>query len=316
METILDHLGLEYRMDGGWICLRCIFHNGEKFNLKFRGDSFYCFSECRRQYSIFDIVMKANSVSFPESIEWVANLIGIDQDEIQCFEEKKELNEHLKTLKRLAEASISRKVEYTQISEEKIGIITPEKHPWITKQGFTEETLEYFGIGYGESGPLEGRITFPIDSPDGKIISISGRMPNYEKVGLPKYFIISHSQVNNTLWNYSRLDKDIKNIFVVEGFKSVMALYQNGYKNAVATIGASLSKVKKDLLLKLAVPITVICDNDKVGEQLGQQVYNQCHLFSPVNIIKLGSITSKPKASVDDLDFEEFSELEERIKEC
>lgn len=314
METILDALGLEHKLEGGWITLRCLFHHGEKFNLKFRGDSFYCFSECRKQYSIFDIVMKIKAVCFPEAVEWVANLIGVDPDEIQATSDQKEINEHLKMVRHLASITRMTKIEYHPVSVEKIGTVTTEKHPWILNQGFSEETLEYFGVGYGEEGPMRGRVTFPIDAPNGTIISLSGRMPNYEKVGLPKYFIISHSQVKNTLWNYSRIDKSLPYIIVVEGFKSVMALHQNGYHNAVATIGASIGKEQKNLLLKLGVPILVICDNDKVGEQLGQSIYNQCHLFTTVKSIKLSKITTKPKASVDDLDFEEFAELEERIK--
>lgn len=311
MEDVLDNLGIEYRMENGWITTRCMFHNGEHFNLKFRGNSFYCFSQCRRQYNIFEITMKIRECSFVEAILWLSEILGINPDEIE--KDNNGDNKHVKIVGKLVELKSKKKIEYKQVDEFTLSSIQDMIHPWMSKQGFSIKTCQHFGIGYGIHGVLNGRITFPIDAPNGQIISVSGRMPDYEKLEVPKYYIIGHSQVKNTLWNYSRIDKNPSEVFVVEGFKSVMMLYQHGYKNSVAAIGASLSREQKNLLLKLACNITVICDNDQVGEQFGQAVYNQCHLFTNVRVIKLSYITDKPKASVDDLDFEEWKELNKEI---
>jgi DNA primase len=312
IESILTKLGIEYCMENGWITMRCIFHHGQDFNLKFRGDSFYCFSQCRKQYSIIDIVRQAKQLSFDGAVHWLADFLGIDIENIVINEQQIQINQYLKTINKLVSLKKHKQIYYKPIDGYVLDGIVNKIHPSLLENGFTKEVCEHFGIGYGTSGVMEGRITFPIDAPNGEIISISGRMPKYEEIGVSKYYIVGHSQVKNTLWNYSRIKDDLwmyQNIIVVEGFKSVMMLYQNGYENAVSTIGASISKEQKNLLLKMGLPVIVICDNDRVGEKFGQSIFNQCSYFTSVEVIKLSDITNKEKASVDDLNESEWNKL-------
>ena len=316
LEVILDKLGLEYKLDGGWITLRCMFHGGEKFNLKFRGESFYCFSECRRQYDIFEIVSFQLNINFRKSIEWVADVLEIEPDKAQKTDDNVTSKTILSSFASIKKNRDNKR--FMPLDESTLQTIKPAYPEWLNLQGFTKDTCDHFDICLGTYGALRDRVCFPIDSPDGTIISVSGRMPYYESLGVSRYHIVGHSMVKNTLYNISRISKELWNedtIIVVEGFKSVMRLYQEGYKNSVATIGASLSEQQKNLLLKTGIPITVIADNDKVGECFAQSIYNKCNHFSHVNIINLSDITGKEKASVDDLNFDEFLSLEERLND-
>jgi len=147
---------------------------------------------------------------------------------------------------------------------------------------------------------------------DGNIVSVSGRLPNAEQFGQPRYYIVGNSQVSNTLWHIQDVYQHINEydyVIVQEGFKSTMWMYQNGFRNCVATIGASLSDGQKNLLLKLGKPVVVICDNDIAGMRLGVQIKNKLEKFIPVFVINLDEITDIPKASCDDLPEDQFDEL-------
>lgn len=315
IELILKQLNIGYKVENGWICIKCIFHHGEKYNLKFRGKAFYCFSECRRQYSIFDIVMQVLDIDFVHAVKWIADLLGITSDAVNTFQRDNDIVDR-KAVSKLSSIKKQR-IRYQPLSQDIINTVDFNYyHPWILEQ-FTKETCQYFNIGFGLYGALKSRIVFPIDSPDGQFISLSGRMPLYEITGVPKYYILGHSQVKNTLYNISRVKPNLdeyNNIIIVEGFKSVMALHQYGYDNALATIGASLSKEQKHLLLKMCKPITVICDNDRVGEKFGQSVQEKMNKFVDVQVINLSDYTDKEKASVDDLTEEQWQLVEQNMR--
>ena len=309
IEEILTHLGIEYEKENGWISVQCMFHGGTHKNLKFRDGKFFCFSKCRRTYDIFDVVAKTLDINFFRSVEWVADFLDID---FEAIKEEKIQSEKLDKIKKLAKLKKREKIVYKPLSKSDLACVAPMYHPYILDR-FKKETCEYFNIGFGINGVLDGRVVFPIDSPDGKTISLSGRMPDCEKLGTSRYHIIGDSLVNNTLYNISRIKDDLSYIIVVEGFKSVMALYEGGYPNSVATMGSSLSKEQKNLLLKKSLPVIAICDNDEIGERLGRSIYNQCSRMLPVSIINLSDVTDIKKASVDDLDNFEWEILEEMI---
>lgn len=315
IECVLDNLNLEYRYENGWLVLRCMFHSGEKFNLKFRGDSFYCFSQCREQYSIFDIVGKVNHYTFRESLYWLANLLGVEDDCSQPTKIDVETKSHLSALKKMRNIKHKESVHYTSVDQSILNTVEKYYHPWLEECGLTEQTCDHFNVGYARAGVLDGRICFPIKDPYGNVISISGRMPNYQMVNESRYYIIGHSHVSKTLYNIDSVLSNISsydNIYVVEGFKSVMRMHQEGYFNTVASMGASLSDNQRNLLLSTGLNIVVLCDADLPGEQFGQAVYNKCHKISNVKIVKLSDVTIQKKASIDDLTADQFKMLERK----
>ena len=290
-----------------------MFHDGDNFNLKFRGNGFYCFSQCRRQYSIFDIVKKINGCGFSESLIWLANLFGIEDDHKDIPVIDTDTRSYLNTLKKMRKIKNKDECQYIKIDQDILNTIEDYYHPWLEECGLTQETCKHFNVGYSRTDPLEGRVCFPITSPYGDVISINGRMPNCEMSNSTRYCVIGHTFVSKTLYNFYEVNKEcdkFSKIYVVEGFKSVMKLYQNGYHNAVAAMGASLSDEQRNLLLKTGLDIVVICDADAPGKMFGQSVYNKCYKNANVKIIELSDITDVKKASVDDLTDEQFRRLE------
>lgn len=317
-ENIIDlltTLDLDWKEENGWLAMPCPFHQGSDRNLRYRNKSFYCFSQCQRSYSIINVVENVLELDFLDAVRWLCNELGIDSAGFKVDQQKMQIRNKLKKLKSMK----SRKhgVEYRQVDQSVLNSIDKCVPQYLLDQGFQKDTIKHFDIGYARSGSLVNRICFPIDAPDGTIISVSGRLPNATDLGLPKYKIVQGTDKSYTLYNISRIDPDDGYIIVVEGFKSVMSLYEWGFKSCVALMGANLGSNQLLLLLRLGRKIIVIGDNDEAGRRMAQSVYNQCNRFAEVVKIDLGEFTDVEKASPceEDLSFENMCELVDKIKE-
>lgn len=315
IENLLTTLDLDWKEENGWISMPCMFHQGHDRNLRYRNKSFYCFSQCQRSYSIINVVENVLELDFLDAVRWLCNELGIDSAGFKIDQQKVQIRNKLKKLKSMK----SRKhgVEYKQVDQSVLNSIDKCVPQCLLDQGFQKDTIKHFDIGYARSGSLVNRICFPIDAPDGTIISVSGRLPNATDLGLPKYKIVQGTDKSYTLYNISRIDPDDGYIIVVEGFKSVMSLYEWGFKSCVALMGAFPSKIQRNILLGLGRKIIVVGDNDEAGRRMAQSVYNQCNRFAEVVKIDLSEFTDIEKASPceEDLGFDNMSDLCDKIKE-
>ena len=312
IEEILKELDIEYKYENGWYCINCPFHEGaDGFNLKWRDGSWFCFSVCKHSYSMFDLISKVLGLEFFEAVKWLAKLLGISNDDITVTQDKIKSKERLKMLKGLTKRN--KQITYNKVEQTILNDIEPYHHPYILKQGFKEETLAHFNVGYARDGVFKDRVCFPIDAPDGTIISVSGRSI-YDYIN-PKYYILGCSDKSVTLYNISRIDKDDDYIIVVEGFKSCLHLYQWGYKSVVAVMGSNISDDQVKLLLKLGRKVICIGDNDEAGRRLNQKIYNRLYKWLPVIKIDMSDFTNVEKSSPCDLDFDDMAELDDKLQE-
>ena len=313
--NILTSLNLKYRNESGYICIQCPFHGGDGYNLRLKNGFWYCFSQCQKKYSTINVVENVLELDFLDAVRWLCNELGIDSAGFKVDQQKMQIRNKLKKLKSMK--SRKHRVKYRQVDQSELNSIDKCVPQYLLDQGFQKDTIKHFDIGYARSGSLVNRICFPIDAPDGTIISVSGRLPNATDLGLPKYKIVQGTDKSYTLYNISRIDPDDNYVIVVEGFKSVMSLYEWGFKSCVALMGANLGSNQLLLLLRLGRKIIVIGDNDEAGRRMAQSVYNQCNRFAEVVKIDLGEFTDVEKASPceEDLSFENMCELVDKIKE-
>lgn len=309
IEDLLSALLIDYRVESDYICIKCLFHGGDGWNLRFKDGFWYCFSQCRRKYSTINIVMKVLDTDFLGAVNWLCDELNIENDNLTVDTQKIAVKAKLRRLKALKHKRSE--FEYKKVSQDILNDIERFDHPYMLQQGFSHKTLEHFNVGYARNGVLDGRITFPIDNPNGDIISISGRLPTDEDLGIPKYKILGNTDKASTLYNISRIDPNDNYVVVVEGMMAVLDLYQYGIKSVVAVMGSSLSGLQKGLLLGLGRKIICIGDNDESGQRLNQQIYNQCYKFCDVVKIDLGEFTDVEKASPRerDIGFDKMTEL-------
>lgn len=159
------------------------------------------------------------------------------------------------------------------------------RHPYLLGRGFTLKTIEHFGLGFCARGMMKDRIAIPIHDAQGRLIAYAGRLaddatideahPRYLFPGTRTYNGMTHSFRKSTLlYNLHRLDGDLSDLIVVEGFSGVWWLWQNGYANSVALMGSCCSDEQAKLIASHVGEhgrVWLMPDVDAAGRQLVAQ---------------------------------------------
>ncbi|MCD8501763.1 MAG: DEAD/DEAH box helicase [Bacillaceae bacterium] len=146
---------------------------------------------------------------------------------------------------------------------------------WID-EGINYSTQLTFGVGIDVKSD---RITFPIHNRDGKLIGIKGRYcgNNRHIEDNFKYLYLFPCNKSIEFFNYHRAISHIQDkneVIIVEGAKTVMLLYQWGYRNCISIEGDSLSDEQIRILKELGLSMKYIFawDKDKSTEFIKQQI--------------------------------------------
>ena len=123
----------------------------------------------------------------------------------------------------------------------------------------------------GTSDSNAGRLIFPIQDIDGKVIGYSARKLFDETEG-PKYVNSPETKLfhkSSILYNFHNAKLSAKHdgyIYVLEGFMDVFALDKIGIKSAIAIMGTALTKEQALILRRLNVEIRLCLDGDSAGQ--------------------------------------------------
>ncbi|MGD1090246.1 MAG: CHC2 zinc finger domain-containing protein [Verrucomicrobiota bacterium] len=171
------------------------------------------------------------------------------------------------------------------------------KHPYLLNRGFTQKTIDHFGLGFCSRGMLKDRVAIPLHDHDRNLVGYAGRVVDDATIteDNPRYRFPGERErdgkifeFRKTLFMYNgyRIKAPVDDLIVVEGFTGVWWLFQNGIPNAVATMGADCSEKQAELILSLAKPggiIWIIPDGDKAGERHAQTLLT---LISPHRLMR------------------------------
>lgn len=112
------------------------------------------------------------------------------------------------------------------------------------------------------------RVMFPIRDSRGRVIAFGGRVLGDDK---PKYLnspetpVFHKGQELYGLFEARKFNRNLDEIIVVEGYMDVIALAQQGLRNAVATLGTATSEEHLKRLFRV-VPSVLFCfDGDQAG---------------------------------------------------
>ncbi len=294
VDIIGGYIKLEKKGNDYWA--RCPFHNEKtsSFSVSENKQFFHCFG-CGAHGNAIGFVMEHANKTYPEAIETIANSLGIEiprnKDSSKQFEIKKTIQKSLEDAKHLYEENL-------KTSDAAIAYLKSRNISGVTAKlfgiGYAEDEFQNLnknlGKKYTESNLLDaglivkkdknaydkfrGRIMFPIFDTSGKVIAFGGRnIVDDKKIDLAKYMnspetaLFSKKRVLYNL-NLARNDKSSKEyIFVVEGYMDVVALYQAGIKNVVATLGTAITKDNLEQCFKYTKEIICCFDGDKAGEK-------------------------------------------------
>lgn len=160
-------------------------------------------------------------------------------------------------------------------------------HPYLRERGWSDETIERFGLGYCARGLMQERIVFPIHNSTGKLVGYAGRVVDDAAISEenPKYRFPGERERDGVtlefrksllLYNHHRIATPVADLVVVEGFASVCHLYQHEHANVVAVMGASCSDEQAEMIVELVIQeggrVWILTDGDDAGERCATDI--------------------------------------------
>ncbi|MBT8385944.1 MAG: DNA primase [Ignavibacteria bacterium] len=276
----------------------CPFHNEKtpSFTVSEEKQIFHCFG-CHTGGNVFKFLMEFQKISFVESVQQLAEQLGItiDYEQTGYLEHQTEQEiyydintETAKYFSNLLlnddEGKFAR--EYFQKRNIKtqtmrtfgLGYALRGWENFINfskEKGFDEDKIVALGlVGRNKEGRVydkfSGRIIFPIFSPNGRVVAFAGRILD-DKEKSAKYLNSPESLVyikGRTLYGLSHAKDDIRKLdkaILVEGYMDLISLYQNGVKNVVAVSGTALTDDQVQLLSRYTKNVVLLFDSDTAG---------------------------------------------------
>jgi DNA primase len=129
----------------------------------------------------------------------------------------------------------------------------------LTKRNKDKEAYDLF----------RDRLMFPIKDRKGRVVGFGGRVMKPEDQ--PKYLNTGDTPVFQKgkelygLFETLQDRRNLKRIYVVEGYIDVIAMSENGINNAVATLGIATNRFHTQVLLQLVNEVIFCFDGDDAG---------------------------------------------------
>jgi DNA primase len=247
---------------------------------------------------IFDFLMETEGVTFPEAVERLASLAGLQvpkmsrEAEVQAVR-RRTLYEVMALAAKFFETSLAARAG-------------ARARGYLADRGLDAATQVRFGIGYapadrfalkehlgGQGVPVEDmieagllisgddialpydrfrdRVMFPITDLTGRIVAFGGRA--LDKDVQPKYHNSPETPLFHkglTLYNGAGARKAAHQgapVILVEGYVDVIAMVTAGYEAAVAPLGTALTTDQLALLWKMADEPILCFDGDGAGHK-------------------------------------------------
>lgn len=277
----------------------CPFHNEKtpSFSVSAHKKMFYCFG-CGAGGNVITFLMKHHGISFPEAVTMLARKYSIEIETGPVNPEVKKkmvLREGLfrlnarvmdyfsNTLKHSTRAELARAyLRQRKISQETIDLfhIGFAKDAWdglvdfFRQEKTGKQLAEASGLvlprkqGSGYYDRFRNRIIFPIFDINMQVAGFGGRvmddaMPKY--LNSPETPVYSKSRILYGLHQSKTFCRQQEHVFIVEGYFDFISLYQNGIKNAVATLGTALTEEHVRILKGYALKMVLVFDSDAAG---------------------------------------------------
>ncbi len=268
----------------------CPFHSEKtaSFTVNDSKKFYHCFG-CSAHGDVIKFVSETNGISYKEAAIKISNDNGIALPKVSAILERQYAElDYIYNILDLA----------TQFFVKKL---TDNIIKYLTKRNISSEIIQNFSLGFAPGGtelerffkqksiPLKDllkaglvgrkedgriyeifnkRIIFPIKNIYNKIVGFGGRtiaddLPKY--INSPETSVFKKGEImygENIATSYSYKDNFS---IVVEGYMDVIALHQAGFKNAVASLGTSITETHLQKLWRSSDEIVSCLDGDNAG---------------------------------------------------
>lgn len=253
----------------------------------------HCFV-CDIGGDIFDFVMQKENLNYKEAARLLCEQYGIEYGEDGGVSD----DSGSRSLYQMMDAA--RKFFQESLAD------ADEALDYLQARGFTQETIDYWGIGWApgrgrlhqhllslgfrdEEMVVAGlirddgsgkdyfydRLMFPIANTIGKTIAFGGRVLGD---GAPKYLnSIEHPifKKRNTLFGVHAARKAIGTldaVVVTEGYVDAIMMHQAGIAHTVATLGTAVTNENLANLARMTKNVCLGLDNDEAGRKAARRV--------------------------------------------
>ncbi|MEA1909747.1 MAG: DNA primase [Patescibacteria group bacterium] len=270
----------------------CPFHSDKDPSLIISPDKqiWHCFG-CGEGGDIFSFLMKKEGLSFPEALNELANRAGV-----QLKTRPKDWG--IKS-KLFAINDLTNKFFQKYLSDSAEG---RKAENYLIERGVNADTIKTFDLGYAPAGwdyllkflerreysradaekagvasnrggkfadKFRHRLMFPITDVSGKVVGFTGRV--LDPKNQPKYLNTPETPIFNKgriLYGLSVTKEFIqktKTVILVEGQMDVLASFQAGVQNVLASSGTALTSDQLKVIRRFAETLILAMDADSAG---------------------------------------------------
>jgi len=274
----------------------CPFHNEKtpSFTVSAEKQFYHCFG-CGAHGTAIGFLMEYEQMSFPESIQELADHVGMTVPVSQSFTATPATQNLYDVLDKVSQYYVHQLQSHPQQAQ---------FADYLQKRGLSPQTIEHFDIGMAPEGwdnvlktfggneharsqlndagllssndkgrsydRFRNRVMFPIRDRRGRVIGFGGRVlddssPKY--LNSPETPVFHKGRELYGLYQARKANRKLERIVIVEGYMDVIALAEHGVTNAVATLGTATTPDHLHQLLRSAPEIVFCFDGDRAGRE-------------------------------------------------
>ncbi len=274
---------------------RCPFHDerSPSFTVSPTKQFYHCFG-CGAHGTAISFLMNYDRLEFLDAVDELAKRVGMEVPR-----DTQQRNVNPDSVDQYAALEAANKFFQKQLAA------SPKALAYFERRGVSAEIRAQFGLGYAPDGysalkdalgtderrmkllervglfskndkghvydKFRDRVMFPIHDRRGRTIAFGGRV--LEKDDGPKYLNSPETALFHKgrelygLWQVRQANTKIERLIVVEGYMDVIALFQHGVAQAVATLGTATTPDHAELLFRNAPDVYFCFDGDAAGRR-------------------------------------------------
>ncbi|TWI05882.1 DNA primase [Luteimonas cucumeris] len=274
---------------------RCPFHDerSPSFTVSPTKQFYHCFG-CGAHGTAISFLMNYDRLEFLDAVDELAKRAGMEVPR-----DTRQRNEDGDTRDIYAALEVAAKFFHKQLAG------SDKARHYLDGRVVDAETRERFMIGYAPDGysalkdalgtderrmklldragllsksdngrvydKFRDRVMFPIHDRRGRVIAFGGRVldpedsPKY--LNSPETALFHKGRELYGLWQVRQANSKIERLIVVEGYMDVVALFQHGVTQAVATLGTATTPDHAELLFRNAPDVYFCFDGDAAGRR-------------------------------------------------
>jgi DNA primase len=274
---------------------RCPFHDerSPSFTVSPTKQFYHCFG-CGAHGTAISFLMNYDRLEFLDAVDELAKRVGM---EVPRDTQQRNANPDFQDQYNALDAANKYFQRQLAVSEKALD--------YFERRGVDADTRTRFGLGYAPDGfsalrdalgtdarrlgllervglfskndkghtydKFRDRVMFPIHDRRGRTIAFGGRVLDPEDS--PKYLNSPETPLFHKgrelygLWQVRQANTKIDRLIVVEGYMDVIALFQHGIQQAVATLGTATTPEHAELLFRNAPDVYFCFDGDAAGRR-------------------------------------------------